>query len=48
MNERPVPSRGPELGRWVMVAALILVGVALYFRYAPSSVPAAPPAAGAE
>ena len=21
MNERPVPSRGPEVGRWLMVAA---------------------------
>lgn len=48
MNERPVPSRGPELGRWVMVAVLILVGIVLYFRFAPSSIPAAPPAAETE
>jgi hypothetical protein len=48
MNERPVPSRGPEVGRWLIVAALILVGIALYFRYAPSSLPAAPPALEAE
>ena len=43
MNERPVPSRGPEVGRWLMVAVLILAGIALYFAYAPSSPPAAPP-----
>jgi hypothetical protein len=43
MNERPVPSRGPELGRWAAVALLILIGIALYFWFAPSSPPAAPP-----
>ncbi len=48
MNERPEPSRGPEVGRWLMVAMLILVGIALYFWFAPSSPPAAPPAAVAE
>jgi hypothetical protein len=44
MKERPVPSRGPEVGRWLLVAILILVGIALYFWFAPSSPPAAPPA----
>ena len=48
MNERPAPSRGPEVGRWIMVAALILVGIALYFWFAPSSTPAALPVSGAE
>ena len=44
MNERPgTVSRGPDRGRWFMVAALILVGLALYFWFAPSSQPAAPP-----
>jgi hypothetical protein len=33
--------------RWFLVAALILVGIALYFWFAPSSQPVAPPA-GAE
>ena len=42
-DARPV-SRGPEMGRWLMVAALILVGIALYFWFAPSSPPVAPPA----
>jgi hypothetical protein len=48
MNERPVPSRGPEMGRWAAVALLILIGIALYFWFAPSSPPAAPPAVGSE
>jgi hypothetical protein len=26
-----------ELGRWLFVAVLILVGVVFYFRYAPSA-----------
>jgi hypothetical protein len=32
------------MGRWFIVAALILAGIALYFRFAPSSRPVAPPA----
>ena len=49
MNARPAPvSRGPGWGRWLMVAVLILLGIALYFRFAPSSPPAAPPAVEAE
>jgi hypothetical protein len=31
-----------------VVAVLILLGIALYFRFAPSRQPAAPPAAEAE
>ena len=48
MNERPVPSRGPEVGRWAAVALLVLVGIALYFWFAPSSPPAAPPVVESE
>jgi hypothetical protein len=49
MDDRPSShSRGPDRGRWLMVAALILVGIALYFWFAPSSRPAAPPAAELE
>jgi hypothetical protein len=48
MNERPVPARGTEVGRWVLIAVLILAGIALYFRFAPSSPPAAPPSVEAE
>ena len=44
MNERPAPvSRGLDWGRWLMVAVLILLGIGLYFWFAPSSPPAAPP-----
>jgi hypothetical protein len=48
MNERPAFSRGPDRGRWLLVAALILLGIGLYFWFAPSSPPAAAPAAVAE
>jgi len=49
MDQRPASfSRGPDRGRWLMVAALILLGIALYFWFAPSSPPAAPPGAEAE
>ena len=49
MNEGPAPvSRGPDRGRWLIVAVLILVGIALYFRFARSSPPAAPPAVETE
>lgn len=37
-------ARGPELGRWIVIAALLLIGLVLYFVYAPSSEPPAPPA----
>lgn len=43
MHQPRPAARGPEMGRWIMVAALILAGVALYFVFAPSSVPVAPP-----
>jgi hypothetical protein len=44
MNEERTSARGPELGRWLFVAALLLVGLALYFVYAPESEPPARPA----
>jgi hypothetical protein len=44
MNQRPASSsRGPDQGRWLLIAALILLGIGLYFWFAPSSRPAAPP-----
>ena len=49
MNERPAPdARGPDRGRWLLLAALILLGIALYFWFAPTSRPAAPPVMEAE
>jgi hypothetical protein len=45
MNDQRTPARGPELGRWIFVAALLLLGLGLYFVYAPSSEPPALPVA---
>ncbi|MBA3316608.1 MAG: hypothetical protein H0T50_00755 [Gemmatimonadales bacterium] len=49
MNQPPAShSRGPDGGRWLTVAALVLLGIGLYFWFAPSSRPAAPPSVEAE
>jgi hypothetical protein len=48
MNDKASSTRGPDRGRWLMVAVLILIGVALYFWFAPTSQTAAPPAYEAE
>ena len=45
MSNEPAVSRGPELGRWILVSLLLLIGLALFFMYAPGSVPPAPPTA---
>jgi hypothetical protein len=45
MSESRLAARGPELGRWIVIAGLLLVGLVLYFIFAPSSEPPAPPAA---
>jgi hypothetical protein len=45
MSQERSAARGPELGRWVLVAILLLVGLVLFFVYAPGSEPPAPPAA---
>jgi hypothetical protein len=44
MDEERTVMRGPELGRWFAVAALLLIGLALYFAYAPRTDPPARPA----
>jgi len=44
MHEERTVIRGPELGRWFAVAALLLIGLALYFLYAPRTDPPAPTA----
>ena len=44
MSEQRPSARGPELGRWLLVGALLLAGLVLYFIYAPVSSPPAPPA----
>lgn len=34
---------GSELVRWLIIAALIIAGIGLFFYFAPSSKPAVPP-----
>jgi hypothetical protein len=45
MNEERMAARAPELGRWMVVGVLLLLGIALFYIYAPGSAPPAPPAA---
>jgi len=45
MNQERTAARGPELGRWILVGLLLLIGVVLFFLYAPGSEAPAPPAA---
>jgi hypothetical protein len=44
MHEERNTIRGPEVGRWLVVAAVLLIGLALYFVYAPRTDPPARPA----
>jgi len=44
MSNEPAVARRPELGRWILVGLLLLVGLVLFFLYAPESAPPAPPA----
>ncbi len=49
MNEPPAPIfRVPDRPLWLMVATLVLLGIALYFWFAPSSPPGAPAAVETE
>lgn len=41
------PTARPELGRWLIVAIVILVGIVLFFLFAPGIPPAVTPS-GAE
>ncbi|MFL5495070.1 MAG: hypothetical protein ACJ8DC_11865 [Gemmatimonadales bacterium] len=41
MSEERAMIRGAELGRWLVVAILIAMGIGLYFWYAPRTQPAA-------
>jgi hypothetical protein len=45
MNDERRVIRGFEAGRWIIFGLLILLGIVLYFRFAPSTRPVAPPAA---
>ena len=43
MDDDRVTLTGSELVRWMVVAAIIIVGIALFFYFAPSTKPAVPP-----
>ena len=43
MEHERVELSGSELIRWLVVAALIIVGIGLFFYFAPSSKPVVPP-----
>lgn len=39
------PTARPELGRWLIVAIVIMVGIVLFFLFAPGIPPAVTPSA---
>ena len=43
MDDDRVTLSGSELLRWMVVAAVVIAGIALFFYFAPSSKPAVPP-----
>jgi hypothetical protein len=43
MDEDRITLSGSELIRWLVVAAIIIAGIGLFFYFAPSSKPAVPP-----
>ncbi len=43
MDDDRVTLSGSELLRWVVVAAIVIAGIALFFYFAPSTKPAVPP-----
>jgi hypothetical protein len=45
MTERSPSAGVARVGRWLLIFALIVIGVALYFAYAAHTPAVAPPAA---
>jgi hypothetical protein len=43
MENDQVTLAGSELARWMVVAVLVIVGIGLFFYFAPSTKPAVPP-----
>jgi multidrug efflux pump subunit AcrA (membrane-fusion protein) len=43
MDDDRMTLSGSELVRWMIVAAIIIAGIGLYFYFAPSTEPAVPP-----
>jgi len=40
------PTTRPELGRWLVVALVIVAGIVLFFLFAPGTPPAVTPSVG--
>jgi hypothetical protein len=45
MSDRSPSAGGARVGRWVLIFALIVIGIVLYFAYAARTPAVAPPAA---
>lgn len=43
MDRDRISLTGPELFRWILVAALIVAGIGLFFYFAQSTQPIVPP-----
>jgi hypothetical protein len=43
MTDERTEIRGADMARWLLVAALVVIGIALYFVFAPDSRPVATP-----
>jgi hypothetical protein len=43
MENEQVTLAGSELVRWIVVAAIVIVGIGLFLYFAPSTKPAVPP-----
>jgi hypothetical protein len=43
MDDDQIEMSGSELIRWLIVVAIIVAGIGLYFYFAPSTKPAVPP-----
>jgi hypothetical protein len=43
MDQERVSLTGSELVRWLVVAALVIAGIGLFFYFAPSTQPVVPP-----
>lgn len=43
MNDDRVEVSGSELARWLVVVAIIIAGIGLFFYFAPTSKPSVPP-----
>jgi multidrug efflux pump subunit AcrA (membrane-fusion protein) len=43
MEDDRVVLSGSELIRWLIIAALVIAGIGLFFYFAPSTKPAVPP-----